>query len=77
MPASTMSLPAAQPHRCGELFGVGGQEGLCAFGILRPAEGGCMRTKDLAALEHTHRFDSGNAAAERGTRLVMWITAAR
>ena len=25
---------------------------------------------------HEHRFDSGNAAAERSTRVVMWITAA-
>ena len=27
-------------------------------------------------LDHDHVFDAGNAAAERGTRLVMWITAA-
>lgn len=23
---------------------------------------------------HTHAFDAGNQAGERGTRLVMWIT---
>lgn len=28
------------------------------------------------ALVHDHLFDHGNRAAERGTRLVMWITAA-
>jgi cation diffusion facilitator family transporter len=35
-----------------------------------------MHTHDLSAWTHEHRFDAGNAAAERGTRLVMWITAA-
>ena len=30
----------------------------------------------LARLRHDHVFDSGNHAAERGARLVMWITAA-
>ena len=29
-----------------------------------------------AAGTHEHRFDSGNPAAERGTRIVMWITLA-
>ncbi|MDQ2820099.1 MAG: CDF family Co(II)/Ni(II) efflux transporter DmeF [Pseudomonadota bacterium] len=29
----------------------------------------------LARLRHDHVFDSGNDAAERGARLVMWITA--
>lgn len=31
---------------------------------------------DLSEWIHEHIFDDGNAAAERGTRLVMWITAA-
>jgi cation diffusion facilitator family transporter len=31
---------------------------------------------DLQAWIHEHIFDEGSAAAERGTRLVMWITAA-
>lgn len=35
-----------------------------------------MHTHDLTAWRHEHAFDSGNAAGERGTRLVMWITAA-
>ncbi len=35
-----------------------------------------MHTEDLSAWTHHHRFDAGSAAAERGTRLVMWITAA-
>ncbi len=35
-----------------------------------------MHTHDLAAWRHEHVFDSGNVAGERGTRLVMWITAA-
>ncbi|HEV6965494.1 CDF family Co(II)/Ni(II) efflux transporter DmeF [Roseateles sp.] len=35
-----------------------------------------MHTRDLTPWQHEHVFDSGNAAAERGTRLVMWITAA-
>jgi cation diffusion facilitator family transporter len=35
-----------------------------------------MHTHDLAEWRHDHAFDAGNAAGERGTRLVMWITAA-
>jgi cation diffusion facilitator family transporter len=35
-----------------------------------------MHTHDLSAWRHDHVFDSGNAAGERSTRLVMWITAA-
>lgn len=35
-----------------------------------------MHTHDLSAWQHAHVFDTGNAAAERGTRIVMWITAA-
>ncbi|MBB1631921.1 CDF family Co(II)/Ni(II) efflux transporter DmeF [Cupriavidus sp. UME77] len=35
-----------------------------------------MHTHDLTPWTHTHVFDSGNKAAERGTRLVMLITAA-
>ena len=35
-----------------------------------------MHTHDLSPWRHEHRFDGGNAAGERGTRLVMWITAA-
>lgn len=31
---------------------------------------------NLAAWTHDHVFDAGSAAAERGTRIVMWITAA-
>ncbi len=31
------------------------------------------RVRDLS---HTHVFDEGNYAAQRGTRMVMWITAA-
>ena len=34
-----------------------------------------MHTHDLSAWTHDHVFDEGNHAAERGTRLVMWITA--
>jgi cation diffusion facilitator family transporter len=34
-----------------------------------------MHTHDLAAWRHEHVFDTGNAAGERGTRRVMWITA--
>ncbi|HSB22457.1 MAG TPA: CDF family Co(II)/Ni(II) efflux transporter DmeF [Burkholderiaceae bacterium] len=34
-----------------------------------------MHTRDLADWRHDHVFDSGNTAGERGTRLVMWITA--
>ncbi|MDP2880300.1 MAG: CDF family Co(II)/Ni(II) efflux transporter DmeF [Azonexus sp.] len=29
---------------------------------------------DLTRWAHDHRYSTGNAAAERGTRLVMWIT---
>jgi len=35
-----------------------------------------MHTHDLAEWRHEHVFDTGNAAAERGTRLVAWITLA-
>ncbi len=34
-----------------------------------------MHTRDLSAWTHDHVFDVGNPAAERGTRLVMIITA--
>lgn len=35
-----------------------------------------MHTQDLSDWTHDHVFDPGNHAAERGTRAVMWITAA-
>ncbi|MGM9482656.1 CDF family Co(II)/Ni(II) efflux transporter DmeF [Roseateles sp. NT4] len=35
-----------------------------------------MHSHDLSQWRHDHVFDSGNAAAERGARVVMWITAA-
>lgn len=35
-----------------------------------------MHADDLAKWQHDHVFDSGNVAGERGTRVVMWITAA-
>lgn len=35
-----------------------------------------MHTENPSACTHGHVFDTGSAAAERGTRLVMWITAA-
>ncbi|MBX3618981.1 MAG: CDF family Co(II)/Ni(II) efflux transporter DmeF [Rhizobacter sp.] len=35
-----------------------------------------MHTHDLAGWRHDHVFDTGNSAGERGTLLVMWITAA-
>jgi cation diffusion facilitator family transporter len=35
-----------------------------------------MHTHNLSNWSHDHIFDTGNQAAERGTRLVMWITAA-
>lgn len=35
-----------------------------------------MHTHNLSPWQHEHVFNTGNAAAERGTRLVMWITAA-
>ena len=35
-----------------------------------------MHTSDLSAWGHTHQFDPGNRAGERGTRAVMWLTAA-
>jgi cation diffusion facilitator family transporter len=34
------------------------------------------RDTDLSQWTHEHMFDAGSQAAERGTRLVMWITAA-
>ncbi|MEY4749183.1 MAG: hypothetical protein RIQ60_1397 [Pseudomonadota bacterium] len=34
-----------------------------------------MHTHDLAEWQHDHQFDTGNAAGERGTLLVTWITA--
>jgi cation diffusion facilitator family transporter len=35
-----------------------------------------MLTHNEASFKHHHIFNEGNAAAERGTRAVMWITAA-
>jgi len=35
-----------------------------------------MHTETLSPWIHHHVFDEGNYAAERGTRVVMWITAA-
>ena len=35
-----------------------------------------MHTDNLSRWTHEHRFDSGNEAGERGTRLVLWITVA-
>ena len=35
-----------------------------------------MHTHDLSPWTHEHVFDVGNPAAERGTRVVMWVTAA-
>jgi hypothetical protein len=35
-----------------------------------------MDKEDLSAWVHEHVFDAGNDAAERGTRVVMWITLA-
>ncbi len=35
-----------------------------------------MHTTDLSRWTHVHHFDHGNHAAERGTRIVMWITLA-
>ena len=35
-----------------------------------------MHTENLANWMHGHAFDAGSAAAERGTRIVTWITAA-
>ncbi|MDB5863167.1 MAG: cation diffusion facilitator family transporter [Betaproteobacteria bacterium] len=35
-----------------------------------------MHTENLPAWTHEHVFNAGSHAAERGTRLVMWITAA-
>ena len=34
-----------------------------------------MHTDNLSQWTHDHVFDTGNRAAERGTRFVMWITA--
>jgi cation diffusion facilitator family transporter len=34
-----------------------------------------MHEHELAAWRHDHTFSQGNPVAERGTRLVMWITA--
>lgn len=33
-----------------------------------------MHTQDHSRREHDHRFDTGNHAAERGAKAVMWIT---
>ena len=34
-----------------------------------------MHTHNLSEWSHDHEFDAGSQAAERGTRIVMWITA--
>src|SRR5712672_2794453 len=43
---------------------------------LVPAPEPRMHTHDLSSWTHSHVFDAGSHAAERGTRMVMWITAA-
>lgn len=43
---------------------------------MRAAQNADMHAHDLAEWRHDHVFDSGNIAGERGTRRVMWITAA-
>ncbi len=35
-----------------------------------------MHTHDMSLWQHHHTFNVGNPAAEKGTRVVMWITAA-
>jgi cation diffusion facilitator family transporter len=35
-----------------------------------------MHSHDLSRWQHAHVFDTGNAAGERSTKLVMWMTAA-
>ncbi|RZT38663.1 CDF family Co(II)/Ni(II) efflux transporter DmeF [Cupriavidus agavae] len=35
-----------------------------------------MHTHNFSAWTHSHVFDTGNQAAERGTRIVMWVTLA-
>ena len=35
-----------------------------------------MHTPDLGRWQHAHRFDEGNAAGQRGTTIVAWITVA-
>lgn len=35
-----------------------------------------MHTHDLGRWQHAHRFDEGNAAGQRGTTIVAWITVA-
>ncbi len=35
-----------------------------------------MNSKPYPDLVHTHHFDSGNRSAEKGTQIVMWISAA-
>ena len=35
-----------------------------------------MNSYDLSEWRHSHRFDTGNAAGERNTRRVLWITLA-
>lgn len=34
-----------------------------------------MHTDNLSAWQHEHVFDTGNAAGERSTKIVMWMTA--
>jgi cation diffusion facilitator family transporter len=34
-----------------------------------------MHTENLSAWQHEHVFDTGNAAGERSTKIVMWMTA--
>ena len=34
-----------------------------------------MHADDISVYTHEHVFDLGNPAAERGTRIVMWVTA--
>jgi cation diffusion facilitator family transporter len=42
---------------------------------LRHYNRGMTDHDSMSGLAHEHAFDAGNPAAERGTRIVMWITA--
>ena len=54
------------------LLGAGSKTG--ASKVTSP-ERPCMHTEDLSNWMHDHVFDVSNEAAERSTRIVMWITA--
>ena len=76
-PAGLPAAHAARAHRhAGGLPAPGRRAAAARRRHVRQLRSLFMHTHDLSGWQHEHRFQGDNHAAERSTRLVMWITAA-